>query len=219
MASIPFISRREIEEHRKTRNGITAEQPRYVVVDQAGNKEWVVDVFLGMARTGQPSIVRACPIAPIAHELITDVRMPVELERNKQGKFTVIGRAKVVPAGAQMPDDSILNPTYQEVRPNLAELGLLWIQDVDLTLERWGEKAWGAPGKPWRRVTMKDAFGAEIIGPDTDPEDVPPLLSLTPTTSIVTRHTKLARIPWGSRAWGSWPWGGHEQITIELVEE
>lgn len=216
MSNTAQISRREFDEHRKTMNGITAEGPRYAVVDQAGSKEWVVDVYLGPSRSGEPKIVRSCPIAPIAHELITDVRMPVELERNHQGKLTVIGRAKVVPAGAQMPEDSILNPTYQEVRPNLAELGLLWIEDLDYQRTAWGAKAWGQFA--WGEVTIRDAFGAIVAGPDVDPEDVPEMLSPTPFRRTTTRHVKIARIPWGSRAWGSFPWGGHEQTTIELEE-
>lgn len=218
MRNIAQISRREIEEHRKTQNGITAEKPRYSVVDQAGAKEWVVDVYLGMTDAGNPTIVRSCPIAPIAHELITDVRQPVELERNKQGKLTVVGRAKVVPAGTQTPEGSILDPSYQEVRPNLAELGLLWIADLDYGLEAWGVKPWGDPGKPWRRITITDAFGHVIAGEDTDPEDVPVLFSTEPATTTTTRHTRIRRIPWGSRPWGAFPWGGHEQTTIELEE-
>lgn len=215
MRNIAQISRREIEEHRKTINGITAEQPRYAVVDQAGHREWVVDVFLGMDR-GEPSIVRACPIAPIAHELITDVRMPVELERNKQGKLTVIGRGKTIPAGLQTPEGSILEPRYQEIRPSLAELGLLWIADLDYARVPWGSQPWGS--FPWGVSEIRDAFGALVYSPDLDPEEVPPALSPTAERTVTTRHTKIARIPWGSQRWGEFPWGGHEQTVIELEE-
>lgn len=212
------IARREIEAHRKTVNGITAEQPRYAVVDKAGNKEWVVDVYLNPDGKEEPSIARNVPIAPIAHELITDVRMPVEMQRSKQGKLTIVGRGKVVPAGAQMPDGSPLDPSYHEIKPNLAQLGLLWTQDLDYQVEKWGEKPWGAPGKPWRSITITDAFGNIVSGPDVDPEDVPRLLSLTPSTTVKTKHVKIARIPWGTQPWGTFLWGGHTQTVIELEE-
>jgi hypothetical protein len=213
--NIAQISRREIEAHRETITGLTAEAPRYAVVDQAGHKEWVVDVYLGMSRQA-PSIVRSCPIAPIAHELVTDVRMPVLLERDAQGKLTVVGRSKDVPAGAQTPEGSILEPTYQEVEVNLAELGLMWIADLDYEQAAWGEEGWG--DFPWGVKRITDAFGAEVMGPDTEPDEIPPMLDPAPARTVTTRHSKIARIPWGARAWGEFPWGGHEQTTITLEE-
>jgi len=216
MTNVRRIARSELQEHRRTINGITAEAPRYDVVDPAGNKEWVVDVYLGPLDRGNPSIARSCPIAPVAHELITDVRQPVELERNKQGKLTVVGKSKHIPAGTQTPAGSILDPNYQEVKPNLAELGLLWISDMDYNRTPWGLKAWGTFA--WGEITITDAFGAVVAGPDVATEDVPEMLSPVPSQSVTTRHTKIARIPWGARAWGAWAWGGHEQTTIELVE-
>jgi hypothetical protein len=214
--NIAQISRREIEVHRKDIVGITAEAPRYAVVDQAGHKEWVVDVYLGPLDRGQPSIARACPIAPIAHELVTDVRQPVKLERDRQGKFTVVGRSKFVPAGTQTPDGSILEARYQEVKPNLAALGLLWVADLDYERTAWGSKPWGDFG--WGELTITDAFGAVVMSPESEPDEIPAMYAPTGTRTLVTRHTKIARIPWGDRGWGEFPWGGHEQTTIELEE-
>jgi hypothetical protein len=216
LRNIAQISRREIEYHRAQVVGITAEAPRYVTVDAAGHKEWVVDVYLGPSASEEPAIVRNCPIAPIAHELVTDVRMPVLLERDHQGKLTVVGRAKHVPAGLQTPDGSILEPTYQEVELNLAELGLLWIADLDYTIPAWGAEPWGE--FPWGVAEVKDAFGAVVYTPEASPEDVPAAIAPSPARVERTRHVKVERIPWGSKAWGEFPWGGHQQTTIELEE-
>jgi hypothetical protein len=216
LRNIAQIGRREVEEHRRTLHGITAEAPRYAVVDQAGHKEWVVDVYLGPPGHVGTAIARNCPIAPIAHDLVTDVRMPVQLEKLKQGKLTVIGRSKYVPAGAQTPDGSILEPTYHEIEVNLAALGLIWIADLDYERVPWGSQPWGA--FPWGISKITDAFGVQIYGEDVDPEDVPPALAPAAARTVTTRHTKIARIPWGSRPWGQFPWGGHEQTVIELEE-
>jgi hypothetical protein len=214
--NIAQISRKEIEYHRQVLDGITAEAPRYAVVDEAGHKEWVVDVYLGPSTGATPSIVRDCPIAPIAHELVTDVRQPVKLERSHQGKLTVVGRGKRVPAGAQTPDGSILEPTYQEVEPNLADLGLVWIADLDYEIPNWGDEDWG--DFVWGVSRITDAFGAEVLGPDTDPEDVPPAIAPTPARVERTRHVKIDVVPWGKFAWGEFLWGGSEQTVIELEE-
>ncbi len=218
MRNVAQIGRREIEAHRKTLTGITAERPRYVVVDQAGSKEWVVDVYLGPLDQEQPNIVRNVPIAPVAHNLVTDVRQPVEMERSKQGRYTVVGRSKVVPSGAQMPDGSILEPTYHFVTVNLAELELLFVADLDYELEPWGSRPWGEPGKPFQEIKVRDAFGALLIGPDMDPGEIPPMFALTPARVTTTRHTRLARKPWGSFRWGESPWGAYSQEVIELTE-
>lgn len=216
MRNIAQIGRRELEAHRRSINGITAEKPRYAVVDSQDHKEWVVDVYVGPLEQDQPNIIRNVPIAPYARNLIGDVRQPVELERSKQGHYTVVGRAKVVPAGTQTPEGSILDASYQEVRANLAQLGLLWTADLDVTRVPWGSRPWGE--FPWAEVEISDAFGAVLAGPDVDAEDVPPMLAPAPAQRTKTKHTLIRRIAWGSRPWGSFPWGGHEQTTVELEE-
>jgi hypothetical protein len=218
LRNIAQIGRREVEEHRRTVQGITAERPRYAVVDQAGHKEWVVDVYLGPPGEAGTSIARNCPIAPIAHDLVTDVRMPVLLEKLKQGKLTVVGRSKFVPAGAQTPNGSILEPTYHEIEVNLAALGLLWIADLDYQKEKWGEKPWGEAGKPFQSITITDAWGHVVSGPDVDPEDVPAMLRPQGERSTTTKHTLIRRQPWGAFRWGRVPWGSFEQKPLELTE-
>lgn len=218
MRNIAQIGRREVEAHRRIITGITAERPRYAVVDQAGHKEWVVDVYLGEKGSEEQHIVRNCPIAYVAHNLVTDVRMPVELERSKQGKLTVVGRSKYVPAGTQTPNGSILEPTYHELEVNLAAMGLLWIADLDVEREKWGAKPWGDPGKPFQQMTVRDGWGNVLAGPDVDQEDVPARLRLEGTLTTKTRHTLIRRIPWGAFRWGKVPWGAFEQKPLELTE-
>lgn len=218
MRNIAQIGRREIEAHRKTLDGITAEQPRYVVVDLAGNKEWVVDVYIGPLDQEQPNIIRNVPIAPVAHNLVTDVRQPVQMERSKQGRYTVVGRSKVIPAGAQMPEGTILEPTYHFVTANLADLGLLFTADLDYELEGWGWKPWGATGKPWQAIAIRDAFGALLVGPDMEPDEIPAMFNLEPIRSTTTRHTRIIRKPWGSFQWGRSAWGAYLQDVVELTE-
>lgn len=218
MRNIAQIGRREVEAHRKTLNGITAERPRYVVVDQAGHKEWVVDVYVGPLGQEQLNIIRNVPIAPVAHNLIADVRQPVEMERSKQGRYTITKRAKVVPAGAQLPGGTILEPTYHLIQPNLADLGLLFTADLYYEREGWGWRPWGQPGKPWQEVTIRDAFGAVLVGPGMEPDEIPALYNPAPIRTTTTRHTTLYRKGWGTFPWGQSPWGAYAQTIVELTE-
>jgi hypothetical protein len=221
--NIAQIARREVEAHRRKLSGITAEKPRYKVVDPNGSKEWVVDVYLGEAKDADhKNIVRDCPIAPIAKNLVTDVRQPVELERSKQGKFTVVGRSKYVPAGTQTPQGSILEPNYHEIEVNLAQLGLLWIADLDYELEAWGERTWGEPGKPFQMIRAFDAFGVQVLGPEVDAEDVPPALHLEPKKTTATKHLVIKRKPWGhgpdAFKFGKDRWGAMSEKVLEVTE-
>lgn len=217
------LARREVEAHRRHVVGVTATVPAYVVVDSAGTKEWVVDVYLGPLELTEVNIARNIPIASIAKELVTDVRQPVLLERSKQGKYTVVGRSKTLPSGAQMPEGSILDPTYHRIEYNLAELRLSFIADLTYTLEPWGVKTWGDVGKPWQQVTAVDAFGRTIAGPDVLPADVPPALDPTPVKVVTTRHVILTRKTWGpvgsadALVWGKDPWGAPNHKVVELI--
>jgi len=221
MRNAAVLSRRELEAHARYVSGVTATTPVYKEIDQAGNKEWLVDVYIGLPTSSSMAIIRNVPVAPFARQLVSGARIPVSLERSRQGKYTVVGRAKEMTAGAQTPDGSILEPTYHEIEYNLADLGLLFIPDFDFTPEAWGDKTWGDADKPWQSVEAVDAFGAEIMGPDVDPADVPVLFQPAKNRKITTRHVLLTRKGWGGPhplLWGADPWGAEYQEILENVE-
>lgn len=222
MSTHAHDARREVEAHRRTIVGITVEKPRYVVVDAALAKEWVVDVYIGQGEIDDKRIIRDCPIAPYARNLIGDVRQPVELARSKQGKYTVIGRSKTVPAGTQMPQGSILEPNFHKIELNLAQLGLLWTVDLTYQLEAWGTMVYGAPGKAFQVVRAYDAFGAQVLGPEVDEDAMPPALALEPAKTTTTRHMLVKRKHWGhgpdSFRYGTDRWGQMSEKILELTE-
>lgn len=195
MRNIARISRREIQAHRQIEIGLTASVPVQKEVDSLGHKEWVVDVYFAPVTGGPQSILKDILVAPTAKKLIGDIRQPVELHRSKQGKYTVVGRAKVVPSGAQMPDGSILEPNFHETKVNLADLGLLHIPDLDYEVGAVGDTAVGSgdvqPIKAW------NAFGNQVMGEGVEEEDVPAELGLEPKKTTTTRHTIITIKPVG----------------------
>lgn len=221
--NVALFGRRELIAHRQFVEGVTATVPAYKVVDEVGNKEWVVDVYIGPAENVELNIVRDVPIPPYARQVIGDIRQPVLMERSKQGKYVVIGRNKIMPSGAQMPDGSILEPTYHRIEHNLASLSALFVADLDWTVEGWGEKTWD-DGGPWQRITATDAFGNDVIGGEVDPEDIPPMLDLEEITTTTTRHVLLTLRTWGNPTetggfrWGVDAWGAGFQRLIEVTE-
>ncbi len=218
MRNVALAARQEIQAHRRFDTGLTASVPRYKAVDGAGNKEWVVDVFLGPADTDNLPIIKDVLIASTARSLIAKVRQPILLERSKQGKYTVVGRSDTMPAGAQMPEGSILEATYHRSEYNLAELGTRFIADISYYAEQWGSKVWG-DGGPWKETKGFDAFGNQVIGSELAPGEAPELLALTPSTRTVTRHVLVSKRTWGSGTdplrWGTDEWGASLQKLIE----
>jgi hypothetical protein len=220
MRNVNQAGRREVEEHRRNVAGVTASLPSYKVVDLAGHKEWVIDVYLGPLELVEKNILRDVPIAPYARHLVGGIRIPVELQRSKQGRYTVVGRSKEMPAGAQPPDGSILEPTFQEIKVNLADLGLLWIPDLDWTVEPWGEKIWS--DEPWQKISATDAFGNPVVGEDAEPEIE--LYQPGALRTTKTRHVVLGLKTWGplghpdALRWGIDPWGAPLQKTVEHEE-
>jgi len=191
MRNIGAVSKRELYAQRWMVTGVTASVPSYKEMDSAGHKEWVVDVYIGPLDTQTTNIVVDVPIAPYAKQLVTGVRQPITLARSKQGKYTVIGRAKILAAGAQMPDESILEPTYHEVKHNLAQLDLLFVADLDYALEPFQlneDTAFQAdPDAPFQIVTATDAFGRQVAGPDA--EEGQEVFAAEPQTVTTARHT------------------------------
>jgi hypothetical protein len=186
MKNVALLGRRELVAHRRFVTGVTATVPAYKEVDNLGNKEWVVDVYIGPLDVAEPNVVFNVPISPYARQVVGDIRQPVLMERSKQGKYTVIGRAKELPAGAQMPEGSILEPTYHRIEFNLAELKALFVADLDWDLQGWDYEPWDVG--PWQAITATDAFGNVVVGPDVPAEDVPPLLNPEPDVVVTTKH-------------------------------
>lgn len=218
MRNIATAARLELESHRRFVSGVTASKPAYKAIDAVNNMGWVVDVYLGPIFDVNAAIIKDVLIASTARSLVADVRQPVLLDRSKQGKYTVIGRADTMPAGAQMPEGSILEPTYHRNEFNLSELKSLFIADLKFFKEPWGRKTWG-DGKPWQQINAIDAFGNQVIGLDAhgDPVDTPARLSLTPIKTTVTRHVIIAKRGWGGAdplRWGTDPWGASLQKIV-----
>lgn len=167
--NVALFGRRELQAHRRWVTGVTASPPAYIEVDGAGNKEWVVDVFIGPTTAEDLNIVKACPIAPYARLLVTDIKQPVMLERSKQGKYTVVGRAKVLAAGIQFEEGDIEEENYHLVRHNFADLRVRFIADLDYVLEELqvdeDTELQADEDEPLQTVKAYDAFGNQVIGP------------------------------------------------------
>lgn len=191
--NIALSGRRELIAHRRFVTGVTASLPLYEEVDSAGNKEWVIDVYIGPLERVEDGVIRKVPIAPYARNLVSDLRQPVTLERSKEGKYTVIGRSKVFTAGAQTPDGSIFEPTYHSTVFNLAELGLSFIADIDYQLDEFQDdpdKVFQEdPNDPFQVIRGFDAFGNQCIGPEA--VDPPAQVDPDPSSTTTTCHTVL----------------------------
>lgn len=218
MRNEALAARRELQAHTRFVTGVTASAPSYKAIDSLGNKEWVVDVYLGPLTDGT-NIVKDVIVASTARQTVAKARLPVLLDRSMQGKFTVIGRADTMPAGAQMPEGSILEGNYHRIEYNLAELRTGFIADITYVDEKWGDKVWG-DGRPWKDVIGFDAFGNQVLGNDLDPGTIPPQLGLVPATTTTTRHVLLTKRGWGGPdplRWGLDRWGEPLQKLIENV--
>lgn len=221
MRNEALAARRELQAHTRFVTGLTASNPKYKDVDGLGNKEWVVDVYLGMSEGDNLNIIADVLIASTARQLVAKVRQPILMERSKQGKYTVIGRADTMPAGTQMPEGTILEANYHRIEYNLAELGTRFIADITYKHEAWGEKIWG-DGGPWKEIQGFDAFGNQVIGSDLAFGEAPEIFALAPSTRTVTRHVLITKRSWGAGPdglrWGVDEWGASLQklITNEL---
>jgi hypothetical protein len=86
------ISREEVDRHVDRRLiGITASAPRYQ--DFNGVQEFVVDVRIG--RVENQGLVKEVPVSQWALGVVTDINIPVLLERSEGGQLTVIGRSMI----------------------------------------------------------------------------------------------------------------------------
>lgn len=177
--NVSLAGRRELHAHRRWISGVTASTPRYQEVDSAGNKEWVVDVYIGPLEYVEKNIVLDVPIAPYARHLVGDIKQPVLLERSKQGKYTVVGRTKTLASGVQFEEGDIDEPTFHLVQHNYASLRLRFIPDLDWVLEQLqadpADVLQADPEEPLQEVRAFDAWAFQVLGPEaTEPEDYPP---------------------------------------------
>lgn len=224
--NVALFGRRELESHRQFVDGMTASVPKYADVDLDGAKEWVVDVYLGPAENPDPVIIRDVPIAPYAKQLVSTMREPVTLARSKQGKYTVIGRAKIMPAGAQTEDGSIFEPTYHFVTHNYADLKIRHVADVDYVLEVLQETPstplQATPTEPLQIIRGYDAFGFQVLGPEATIED--PAIGIDGEVVTRTRHIRISMSKFGPKGdpaamiWGTSALQIPIQEVIELVE-
>lgn len=221
--NIAVIGRREVEAHRRWITGVTASRPSYTAMDAAGHKEWVVDVYVGPIDLVDLNIIQDVPIAPYAKELVTDLRQPVTLERSKQGKYTVIGRAKVIASGSQTPEETILDATYHFVTHNLSDLRALHVADLDWEFEAFQETGstpfQADPEEPFQDLRAWDAFGNQVAG--VDAEDAPGRFATVAEVVVKTRHVKIGMAKFGppgdpeAMSWGVSVFQPVIQVVVE----
>ena len=220
MRNVANVAKREILDKQILVNGVTASVPMYLEVDTQGNKEWVVDVYIGPLL--QQAILYKVPIIPAAKQLVTDIRQPVQLEKSKQGFYTVVGRAKVMSAGTQTPEGSILEPTFREVEVNLAQLDIVHVTDLDYeatVLQADPDEQLQADAEEeLQAITVTDAFGHEVTD-DGDCADAGNG-SLEPIQNGVTRHVRIdvAMLgPYGDPL--AMRWGDPDSVLQPAVQE
>jgi len=218
MKNAPVSARRELQAHRRFVTGMTASSPRYQEVDTVGNKEWVVDVYIGPQDGNPINIIRDVLVTSTARSLVSKLGQPVLLERSKQGKYTVVGRSHTMPSGAQLPEGSPLDGHYHRNEFNFSSLKTQFIPDLTFELEVWGDKAvWGG-GDPWQDVRGFDAFGNQVLG--VDAVDPPNLLSIDPIESKKVRHISISKKRWGGTdsplIWSSDKWAEPLYTVVEL---
>ncbi len=189
---------RELQASRHFVTGVTASVPAYVDADQDGNKEWVADVYLGPLDSIGNGVVEAVPIAPIARALITDIRQPVVMERSREGRYTIIDRAKNMPAGVSFGGD-VPDGTYVETRHNYAELGLRFVADIDWELELL--QATGATplqataDEPFQLLRGRNAFGRLVVGPPVEVPEPEEAAAQEPEEIAVERRVRILLAP------------------------
>jgi hypothetical protein len=220
--NIALVSAREIADKRRFVTGVTASVPMYLAVDSLLHKEWVVDVYLGMGPEGRvnENVLTKVPIAPYARSLVSGLRQPVTLERSRQGGYTVIGRAKTLPAGTLAPDGDVLEATYHCIRHNLAALRVRHVADLDYTLSPFQAvpgvtQFQPTPGvTPFQTISALDAFGAAVT------DDV---YAASPDQETTIRHVRIVQAKFGPKGdplamdWGVSCFQPSFQEQIEIV--
>lgn len=193
--NVAVIGRREVEAHRQFVTGITACDPVWKEVDAAGNKGWVVDVFLDSGYEDLDGTITGklfdVSMSSQARQKVSEEGQPVVLERSKQMGWTVIGRADVVPAGFAI--GTIYEENYHRFQYNFRSLKLSHVPDLDWELETLGDAVsrWnGGDESAFQLVRAWDAFGHQVLGPEVinPPQEVQDRLSAQPKTKLTKRH-------------------------------
>lgn len=102
------MSRREVESHAKRFVGVVVKEPRFTTVDDNGLTEWVCDVRVGVE--GGWATISNVLIAQWALGVVTDINIPVLLERSEAGRVTVIARSEIA-----LPDIRLDAYTFEEL--------------------------------------------------------------------------------------------------------
>ena len=87
------VARREVDRHRGYMLGLTASVPRFVDVDGNGTLEYVVDLRVGVKEN--QGLVKSVLVSQTAYGVVTDINIPVFVERSENGQLTVVSRASV----------------------------------------------------------------------------------------------------------------------------
>ncbi len=105
---IGAIASREVDRHQRRIIGITVTAPEFRSVDENGALEYMCDVRVGSNETWE--IVKDVIIAQMAVGIVTDVNVPVTMERSEAGRLTIIARSEV-----RLPDIVLDRFSYNEL--------------------------------------------------------------------------------------------------------
>jgi hypothetical protein len=86
------LARREVERHQKRLVGLTASAPKLITTTD-GRNEFTCSVRIGVKE--EQGLVKDVLIAQWAIGIISDINVPVLMERSEAGRLTIISRAQV----------------------------------------------------------------------------------------------------------------------------
>lgn len=124
------IAREEVERSTEKRlTGLTASAPRFIEIE--GVTQYVVDVRIG--RKEEQGLIRDVIVSQWAFGAVTDINVPVVLERSEAGQLTVISRSMV------------RLPNIRATAYNYAALGMVFAANLVLQDDGSYHDAFGFP--------------------------------------------------------------------------
>ncbi len=103
------LARREVESRKSPFVGLTASVPSFGLVNEDEDLyEYTCDVRVGV-REGW-GLIRGVVIASAAIGVVTDLGLPVLVERSDSGRLTIIGRSQL-----RLPDVSLIAYSYESL--------------------------------------------------------------------------------------------------------
>lgn len=105
---IGAIAANEVDRHQRRIIGITVTAPQLREVDDNGALEFLCDVRVGSHEDWE--IVKDVIVAQMAIGIVTDVNVPVTMERSEAGRLTIIARSEV-----RLPDIVLDRFSYGEL--------------------------------------------------------------------------------------------------------